>query len=58
MPLSSENPLAFLSKYHIYKGKDVGVTSFVSKKAEILILGAEFESQEKVSTGLERHLTS
>lgn len=52
LPCPQETSFVFLSKYHRYIGKDVGVTSFVSKKAETLILGAEFENQEKVSMGL------
>lgn len=54
LPRSLEQSLALLSKYHRYEGKDVGVIFFVAKKAEILILGAEFENHDKVSTGLGR----
>lgn len=57
LPHSLEQSLALLSKYLRHEGKDMGVTFFVAK-AEILILGAEFANQDKVSIGLGRYLTS
>lgn len=47
-----KHPLPFSVSTIDNVGKDVGATAFVSKKAETLIVGGEFENQEKVSMGL------